>query len=294
MARSDFFRRLVAPSWVRPEALNVTPDLLGMPLAPHGRRALALAVDLAVIGVLSTTGMFWAVAGIGALIIQLRRPLPSRPRSRSALMWLALVVLVVVLAQRAQHWVEHRNDPPRATAVADDDNGDVAVVAAATAAFAASDVAQHAAVLREARDAGRIRELESQLAEARKPRTIQWEDDALRQLHGLGLKFGWAIAYFSLLPFWWKGQTFGKRLFGLRVVELTGKPLGLMTCFRRYGGYAAGLATGGMGFLQILWDPNRQAVEDKLAHTVVVDLRGPRLASPGSTVLSREVDSGAS
>ena len=274
----------MAPSWVRPEALNVTPDLLGMPLAPHGRRALALIVDLAVIGVLSTTGMFWAVAGIGALIIQLRRPLPGRPRARSALMWLALVVLVVVVAQRAQRWVEHRNDPPRATAVADDDNGDVAVVAAA--AFAASDVAQHAAVLREAHDAGRIRELESQLAEARKPRTIQWEDDALRQLHGLGLKFGWAIAYFSLLPFWWKGQTLGKRLFGLRVVELTGKPLGLMTCFRRYGGYAAGLATGGMGFLQILWDANRQAVEDKLAHTVVVDLRGPRAPVPPPALAS--------
>ena len=38
----------------------------------------------------------------------------------------------------------------------------------------------------------------------------------------------------------------------------------------------AALATGGMGFLQVLWDPNRQAVQDKLADTVVVDLRGPR------------------
>jgi uncharacterized RDD family membrane protein YckC len=96
-------------------------------------------------------------------------------------------------------------------------------------------------------------------------------------LRRLGLSFGWAIAYFTLLPFWWKGQTVGKRLFGLRIVELTGRPLGLMTCFGRYGGYAAGLATGGMGFLQVLWDPNRQAVQDKLAHTVVVDLRAPRV-----------------
>jgi uncharacterized RDD family membrane protein YckC len=286
MARSDFFGRLAAPAWVRPEALNVTPDLLGMPLAPHGRRALALVVDLAVIGVLSTTGMFWAVAGIGALIIQLRRPLPGRPRTRSALMWFALVVLVVVVAQRGQHWVEHRNDPPRAADVADDGNEDVATAAAVAAAFAASDVALHAAVPRETHDADRIHGLESQLAEARKPRTIQWEDDAMRQLHRLGLKFGWAIAYFSLLPFWWKGQPIGKRLFGLRVVELTGKPLGLMTCFGRYGGYAAGLATGGMGFLQILWDANRQAVEDKLAHTVVVDLRGPRAPVPPPALAS--------
>ena len=137
-------------------------------------------------------------------------------------------------------------------------------------------MALHAAQKAQERDAARIRDLEAQLAEARKPRPIQWRDDAMRRLNKLGLRFGWAIAYFSLLPFWWKGQTVGKRLFGLRVVELTGKPLGLMTCFGRYGGYAAGLATGGTGFLQVLWDPNRQAVEDKLAHTVVVDLRGPR------------------
>jgi hypothetical protein len=59
-----------------------------------------------------------------------------------------------------------------------------------------------------------------------------------------------------------------------------------MTCFGRYGGYAAGLATGGTGFLQVLWDPNRQAVEDKLAHTVVVDLRGPRAAPPVAARMS--------
>ena len=46
-----------------------------------------------------------------------------------------------------------------------------------------------------------------------------------------------------------------------------------MTSFGRYGGYAAGMATGGLGFAQVLWDANRQAVQDKLAHTVVVDLR---------------------
>ena len=284
MARSDSFKRLTATSWVRPEALNVTPDLLGMPLAPHGRRALALGLDLAIIGLLSSTGMFWAVAGIGALVVQLRRPLPGRPRTRGALMWLALLVLVVVVVQHGARWIEHRNDPPSAAAAAEDDDDGAAV--AAQAAVAASAAGLHAAVLREAHDADRIRELEAQLAEARKPQPVQWRDDALRRLHRLGLKFGWAVAYFSLLPFWFKGQTVGKYLFGLRIVELTGKPLGLMTCFGRYGGYAAGLATGGMGFLQILWDPNRQAVEDKLAHTVVVDLRGPRAPlsppSPGS------------
>jgi len=280
MAQTGLVKRALAPAWVRPEALNVTPDLLGMPLAPHGRRAWAMGVDLAVIGVLSSTGMFWVVAGIGALVAQLLRPAPARPRSRTALMVLALGLLVAVAAQRGADWFEHRNDPPRAASTRDDDEDeDVAVVlppAAPTASAGGDRVALQAVVQQEAHDAARIRELEAQLAQARKPRPIQWRDDALRRLHKLGLRFGWAIAYFSLLPYWWKGQTVGKRLFGLRVVELTGKPLGLMTCFGRYGGYAAGLATGGMGFLQVLWDPNRQAVEDKLAHTVVVDLRGPR------------------
>ena len=280
MGREALVSRVRASAWVRPEALNVTPDLLGAPLAPHGRRVLAMGVDVAVVGLLSTTGMFWIVAGIGALLVQLRRPPPNRPRSRAVLMWVALAVLVAMAVSHGENWYEHRNDPPRAESAKDDGDDDDAVVATGSAASAASanatEVALHAAQKAQERDAARIRDLEAQLAEARKPRPIQWRDDAMRQLHKLGLRFGWATAYFSLLPFWWKGQTVGKRLFGLRVVELTGKPLGLMTCFGRYGGYAAGLATGGMGFLQVLWDANRQAVEDKLAHTVVVDLRGPR------------------
>lgn len=59
-------------------------------------------------------------------------------------------------------------------------------------------------------------------------------------------------------------------------MQLTGKPRGLLTCFGRYGGYAAGPATGGAGLLQVLRDPDRQAVEDRLVHTLVIDLRAPR------------------
>lgn len=276
MARTDLFKRALAPAWVRPEALNVTPDLLGMPLAPHGRRTLAIVVDMALVALLSTTGMFWIVAGIGALAVQLRRPAPARPRARGVLMWVALALLVGLAGQHALDWAAHRGDPPRASAAKDDEEDDDAVAAPVAASSSAAQAALLAAARQEVRDAARIRDLEAQLAQASQPRPLQWRDDALRRLHRLGLRFGWAIAYFSLLPFWWKGQTVGKRLFGLRVVELTGKPLGLMTCFGRYGGYAAGLATGGLGFLQVLWDPNRQAVQDKLAHTVVVDLRGPR------------------
>jgi uncharacterized RDD family membrane protein YckC len=91
-------------------------------------------------------------------------------------------------------------------------------------------------------------------------------------------RFGWGIVYFSLLPAWWGGQTLGKRLLGLRVLQLTGAPVTVMTSLKRYGGYAAGLATGGLGFAQVWWDPNRQGLQDKAAHTVVIDLRQPARA----------------
>ena len=264
-------KRALAPAWVSAEHLNVTPELLGAPLAPHGRRVAAIVVDAALIGVLSSTGMFWSVAGIGALAVQLRRrATPKRPVWRSVLMWVALVWLAMVAFANGAEWIAHHaNRASVAEALFEDDDDDNEAASAPAAVTAASNgtVASQAA---------RIRALEAQLAEARKSCPLQWRDAALRRLHRLGLSFGWAIAYFTLLPTWWRGQTVGKRLFGLRVVELTGKPLGLMSSFGRYGGYAAGLATGGMGFLQVLWDPNRQAVEDKLAHTVVIDERGPR------------------
>jgi len=56
-------------------------------------------------------------------------------------------------------------------------------------------------------------------------------------------------------------------------VRLSGEPLGLWEAFERFGGYAAGLATGLLGFVQLYWDPNRQAIHDRVARTVVVRTR---------------------
>jgi uncharacterized RDD family membrane protein YckC len=126
----------------------------------------------------------------------------------------------------------------------------------------------------------RIAALQAQLAEARKPKSFNLGERVKGWADEVGLGLGWAILYFALLPVRWNGQTIGKRLLGLRVVELTGKPMTAMRAFKRYGGYAAGLATGMFGFAQVLWDPNRQAIQDKTAHTVVIDLRR-KLAGPG-------------
>ena len=126
----------------------------------------------------------------------------------------------------------------------------------------------------------RIAQLEAELREARRHKPLSWRQQWENLWDEVAASLGWGIVYFSLLPAWWGGQTVGKKVFGLRVVELTGQPMTVMRCLKRYGGYAAGLSTGGLGFLQALWDVNRQALQDKAAHTVVLDLRAPARPAP--------------
>jgi hypothetical protein len=93
----------------------------------------------------------------------------------------------------------------------------------------------------------------------------------------LGLGFGWAALYFTVFTTWWNGRTPGKRLMRLRVVRLSGEPLNWWDSFERYGGYAAGFATGLLGFAQVYWDPNRQAIHDRIGRTVVIQDGKPRV-----------------
>ena len=100
-------------------------------------------------------------------------------------------------------------------------------------------------------------------------------------MEDLGLGLGWVGLYFTATTALWQGRTAGKRLFGIRVVRLTGRPIGWWASFERFGGYAAGFATGLLGFAQILWDDNRQAIHDKIAGTVVIRDVGPGGAGQG-------------
>lgn len=99
----------------------------------------------------------------------------------------------------------------------------------------------------------------------------------------LGLGFGWAACYFTVFSAWWQGQTPAKRLFGMQVVKFNGSYMNLWESFGRYGGYCAGLATGLLGFLQIYWDPNRQAIQDKISETLVIDLRKQKQSYPADS-----------
>ena len=98
---------------------------------------------------------------------------------------------------------------------------------------------------------------------------LAWFQGVMKDL-GLGLS--WAALYFTLFTALWQGQTPAKKLLGIRVVRLNGEPLSLWNAFSRYGGYAAGVTTGLIGFLQVYWDSNRQCIQDKIGETVVIKL----------------------
>jgi hypothetical protein len=132
--------------------------------------------------------------------------------------------------------------------------------------LAAATAAAEIAALR-----SELRRQEARVATLREDRGTPGIMALLRRFaEDLGLGFGWAGLYFTALVALWNGQTVGKRLMRIRVIRLDGKPVGWWMAFERFGGYAASLVTGLLGFAQVLWDRNRQAMHDKIAETVVV------------------------
>ena len=84
---------------------------------------------------------------------------------------------------------------------------------------------------------------------------------------------GWGGFFVIWFTFWslvTNGRSPGKFLFRIRVIRLDGKKLNLWDCFSRSGGYGASAATLMLGFLEAIWHPNRQAIHDRIAGTVVV------------------------
>lgn len=260
-----------------PDALNVAPRAVGLPLATPVRRALAMGVDLALIALLSEAGGFFLFCGL-VLVMFLLRSAPVAQRKRQVAGWLFVGLLGLLAAVEA--WDDF--GPGRTGRLADKAVQEV-LQARADASEEATRHIVEAAMNAASSPAARIALLEAEVAELKKPQAFRWRDELRRLFEAVGVSFGWGIVYFSLLPAWWNGQTLGKKWLQLQTVELTGRPLTVMRCLRRYGGYAAGMATGGLGFLQCLWDVNRQAIQDRVAHTVVVDLRSVVRADAGQT-----------
>jgi uncharacterized RDD family membrane protein YckC len=111
-------------------------------------------------------------------------------------------------------------------------------------------------------------DLKEELKQAREKRGVRTYIGGI--FDDLGLGFGWAAVYFTGFLAMLGGQTPGKRLAGVRVIRLDGKPLGWWISFERFGGYAASFSVGLLGFIQILWDRNRQGLHDNASETVVV------------------------
>jgi uncharacterized RDD family membrane protein YckC len=80
------------------------------------------------------------------------------------------------------------------------------------------------------------------------------------------------LGYFYFVMFFrFKGQTPGKRIFRLKVVDLKGrKRIGWYQAFERTHGYAASGLFFSLGFLQVLWDAEGLTMHDKIAGTTVI------------------------
>jgi len=194
LQRITYVRNANANTWVQPEALNVTPDLLGVPLARPLRRAMAMAVDGVVIVLLSSTGTFWVPAGMAALVFQMRRRHAAHARV-SGWLWFILAALVFLAGWHTIDYIQHRQPGAKAgtAALADSDDDDdetliptllqqqpVASDAAASAAILAAETAARHDAQSAAR---RIAKLEAELAELRKPQVVRWRNAVVVDLH---------------------------------------------------------------------------------------------------------------
>ena len=122
--------------------------------------------------------------------------------------------------------------------------------------------------VREKRQEARADSLEKQIENVNEGRGLRAMIGSIAD--DLGLGFGWMALYFTGCLALLRGQTPGKKIAGVRVVRLDAKPITWFISFERFGGYAASLTLGLLGFLQILWDRNRQGLHDKAVETVVI------------------------
>ena len=81
------------------------------------------------------------------------------------------------------------------------------------------------------------------------------------------------VLYWAVFNYVGNGQTPGKWVARTRAVSLTSERLGLWQAIERALGYGAAILEGGLGFIQFFWDRNRMCAQDRLAETVVVDVR---------------------
>ena len=312
-------------SLITPEAFDVAPDLLGLPLATPGRRLAAILVDLAVIGVITlVTRSFGMVLGVLVAFLFIREGFKRTQVKASVFgramrlsvgclgLWIGIITVILwaslgigggrdgdrpdgsdrpslglggieVPVETGAPWADERDaiiegamesvrPDTAALALATAEPGDSVPAAFTDPGMADTlrKLTRRIAGLEESSDAQQraMDELAEELRREQEGGSVfSWLRNAVDEL---GFGFGWASLYLTVMLSWWKGQTVGKRLMKIRVLRLDGEPITWWTAFERAGGYAAGFATGLLGFAQVIWDANRQAIHDRIVGTVVV------------------------
>jgi uncharacterized RDD family membrane protein YckC len=84
------------------------------------------------------------------------------------------------------------------------------------------------------------------------------------------------VLYWGLANYFGNGQTPGKWVARTRVLSLTSERMGRWQSVERGLGYGAAVLELGLGFLQFFWDHNRMCAQDRLAETIVIDVRENR------------------
>lgn len=253
---------------VSPETLAVAPEVLQLNLADPWRRLVAMLIDLLVIGALSfLSGPFLGLA-TGILLIVLMGNKRSAPFVMRIARWVcrllgAGVVGVAVLS------LGHSSlfNATQLELAALQEKGESPAL---QKTVYVPDNANFSQVMRANHELqSQVDDLKTELRNQKKT-SRSWTGQAVALTGALGVTFGWAGVYFTLLAGLFNGRTAGKLLLGIRAAKINGATFTFFDAFVRQGGYVAGVAMGALGFLKLLWEPNRQAVEDRIAGTVVV------------------------
>ncbi|MEO6876262.1 MAG: RDD family protein [Opitutaceae bacterium] len=253
---------------VTAETLTVGVSVLGQPLAEPWRRLAAILVDLAAIALLSFLTRPWLALGTGVLLVVLLGNSGTAPLVLRTFRWIfrglgGAFILIALLALGHSSFLRSAKLDLNALTGKSQSHAmgqEVRVPPNATP----SELRVAAARLEE--------QVEALKAENKDYTTAgtPWVYKARAFTKALGVTFGWSGIYFTLLAGSFGGRTVGKLLFGTRAVKINGSALSYFDAFIRNGGYVAGVAMGMIGFLKLLWEPNRQAVEDRIASTVVI------------------------
>lgn len=99
---------------------------------------------------------------------------------------------------------------------------------------------------------------------------------------------GSLLSYFTLLH--WSGQTVGKMLLGLNVVQNNGQPLTFAEAMFRSAGGLLSLLCGGWGYFSVLFDDEQRGWNDRIAGTWVVIVDDSTADTPNECIEESKVE----